>query len=117
MILNWAKLSKKELLKLPARDWELTTVYSSVLLVNTRTKHDSGYNLFAVVGVRNGEAIEICGYMDDFHLKNPQFIEGFSIDCSMPGVFNIWSRYYDIRVGQNVSSTDFDFVEKNNDTN
>lgn len=56
---TWADYTKKELLTLPRRDFGKVTVYDSVLLVNTSKKHDSGFNLFAVIGVKDDIPVEI----------------------------------------------------------
>lgn len=104
---TWSEWTKRELLKLPKRDWNKETSYDSALLVNTRMKHDSGYNLFAVIGCYGDEPIEIVGYMDDFRLypvQNKGIIEDLAIDCSMYGVFRIHSMRT-ITIGSNTSTT------------
>lgn len=116
---TWEKYKKSELLKLPKRDWLSVSNYDSVLLVNTRIKHNSGYNLFAIIGCNDGTPIEIAGYMDDFRLCKVRgtalddiILTQYSIgiDCSMHGVFRIHSNKYTIRVGSNTSTTCFEFV-------
>lgn len=99
---EWEKYSKEELLKLPKRDWDEKYKYRAVLFVNTKYKHDSGYNLFAIIGCEDGaHPTEICGYMDDFRFdpysKSNQFSDVFNMsdiafDCSMRGVFRMHSR-------------------------
>lgn len=112
----WDNWTKTELLSLPVREWNNKGKYKSVLFVNTRKKHDSGYNLFAVIGCnRKGEPIEICGYMDDFRFGNlqgvgkciiPDFL--LAVDCSMKGVFRLHADGdYIINVGWNTSTTDW----------
>lgn len=112
---DWDKWTKKELLKLPVRDWEVDSEYDSVLLVNTRMKHDSGYNMFAVIGCDGGTPKEIAGYMDDFRFGNflkedyaiiPSY--HFAFDCSMHGVFRLHARTK-ICVGHCLSTTSFWF--------
>jgi len=99
---DWFEYSKKELLKLPQREWNKETTYLSLLFVNTKRKHDSGYNLFAVIGCEDGQhPTEICGYMDDFRFE-PYYNKGefsdtimssdIAFDCSMKGVFRMHSR-------------------------
>ena len=100
---DWSDFSKEELLKLPERDWNKTSSYISILFVNTRMKHDSGYNLFAIIGCEDGNhPTEICGYIDDFRF-DPYWKDGGSLsdtvkcsdiafDCSMKGVFRMHSR-------------------------
>lgn len=99
---EWEEYSKEELLKLPERDWNKKSKYRAVLFVNTKYKHDSGYNLFAIIGCEDGtHPTEICGYMDDFrfdpYAKSNQFSDVFNMsdiafDCSMRGVFRMHSR-------------------------
>lgn len=108
---SWHEYTKKELLKLPTRKWDNVTKYYSVLLVNTRVKHPSGYNLFAVIGCDgDGVPVEKCGLMDDFRFgdiyENSQPIRDcdIAIDCSMNGVFRIHARRF-IYVGPSTSTT------------
>ena len=113
---DWNLWTKTELLQLPPRNWKKETAYRSILFVNTRMKHDSGFNLFAIIGCnRCGIPKEICGYMDDFRFgdirnSNNNFIEPFFVafDCSMKGVFRLHSDgSYLIKVGHNCSTTNF----------
>lgn len=118
---EWKDWTKKELLSLPVRKWDLSSSYRSILFVNTRNKHSSGYNLFAIVGCDDGcIPKEICGYMDDFRLdsfgndwREPIILKPFEIafDCSMHGVFRLWCRNYKVIVKCNTSTTCFSFME------
>lgn len=99
---EWFDFTKEELLKLPQRKWDKEGVYRSVLFVNTKRKHDSGYNLFAIIGCEDGQhPTEICGYTDDFRfdtfgkdkgLSDELFCSDLAFDCSMKGVFRMYSR-------------------------
>lgn len=115
----WDKWNKKELLSLPLRRWDITSAYDSVLLVNTKEKHDSGYNNFAVIGCVGSVPVEIAGFMDDFRFGDMERFKVqadiksnlMAIDCSMKGVFRI--HYYGkIKVGINTSTTNFWVEEK-----
>lgn len=117
----WTDMTKKDLLALSERDWNTTSIYDFVLFVNTKKKHDSGYNLFAIVGGLKDGTMEIAGYMDDFRmmpacctLRHPGVapIKGFAFDCSMHGVFRLHSWDYQIGVGTNTSTTDLFFVPR-----
>lgn len=118
---TWDKWTKKELLELQQRGWDKISTYSSVALVNTRFKHDSGYNMFAIIGIdENGVPSEIAGYMDDFRLASIKgdilkdiLLKNYcvAIDCSMHGVFRIHAFPLRVRIGSNTSTTLFDFVE------
>ena len=113
---EWTEYSKQELLQLPEREWNKISKYCSVLFVNTKMKHDSGYNLFAIIGCEDGtHPTEICGYMDDFRFdpwhKNKEFSDiincsDIAFDCSMRGVFRLHSRRK-IYVGSICSTTNW----------
>lgn len=113
---EWFKYSKDELLQLPQREWNKVGEYMSILFVPTAQQHDSGYNLFAVIGCEDGEhPTEICGYMDDFRfdpfwkdkgLSDKLFCSDIAFDCSMKGVFRMHSRRK-MHVGINCSTTNW----------
>ena len=113
----WEKMTKKELLSLPVRPWGIDdkTKYLWVCLVNTKKKHDSGYNLFVVIGFKKDGA-EIAGYMDDFRYemlpKNSKPYLDLAIDCSMHGVFRIHTNNHYICVGSNTSTTFFEISDE-----
>ena len=106
---SWREYTKKDLLSLPKREWDKETEYEALLLVNTRSKHDSGYAWFVVVGCENGYTpTEIVGYMDDFRSGN--FLPRFAMDCSLHGVFRLHSLNGGrnaFKVGINLNSTEF----------
>ena len=115
---SWENMTKKELLALPRRNWCDVSIYKFVLFVNTKTKHDSGFNLFAIIGCKDDGSLEIAGYMDDFRMFPVSLSEkgvvprlGFAFDCSMHGVFRLHSNGYKIGVGANTSTTDLFFVK------
>ena len=107
---TWDKCSKSELLSLPKRDWNKESYYDAVLFIPTKEKHDSGYNLFAIVGCQEDYPKEIAGYMDDFRLSmfEREFIwcSDLAFDCSMAGVFRMHvPQNKRIWVGTNTSTT------------
>ena len=118
---DWFEYSKKELLKLPQRKWNKETTYLSILFVNTKRKHDSGYNLFAIIGCEDGQhPTEICGYMDDFRfdpynkdkeLSDTVMSSDITFDCSMKGIFRMHSRRK-IHIGSSCSTTNWWLGEK-----
>lgn len=119
MATDWYKYGKKELLNLPQRKWDETSWYNGLLLVNTRQKHDSGYNNFAVIGERNLKPVEIVGYMDDLrlgHILKGCYVNipvaSLAIDCSMSGVFRIHiNPPFKIYVGESLGTTTW-WIEK-----
>lgn len=103
MTRHWRDFSKDELLKLKVGRFNAQKTYDRVLLANTRKKHSSGYNLFAIIGC-NDSPIEICGYADSFYSANNVRI---AIDCSMHGVFSIFAKNGRIKLGEVLSDTAF----------
>ena len=64
-----SKIKAKDLLKLPEREWDKKSIYSTICVVNSRKKHSSGYTIMAIVGMKNLQPIEIAGYCDDINWK------------------------------------------------
>lgn len=103
---NCIEWSKKELLALPERDWKKISSYDSLLIVPTRKKHNSGYNLFAIIGCNGSIPIEIAGYMDDFY--GHRGFDGFHINVSMKGIVRLRNGLIGRKffVGANLSTTE-----------
>lgn len=116
---HWIDYRKSELLKLKEKPRDEYRSYYSILLVNTKMEHDSGYNYFAVVGCSaEGMPEEIIGYMDFFckSYDKDSLLKAFSIDCSMHGVFRLYNfmgenHKLKIEIGLNASTTNFGFIE------
>lgn len=122
------KVNRKILLDLPTRDWANQKVYDWLYVVPTRKKHDSGWMMQAIVGVKqtNGAPwAEIAAWCDDicwsFPLHHPYDYNGrhksiIRMDCEFPsGIFRIWAsgeHYFSGRfnVGASLSSTDVELV-------
>lgn len=122
-------INRKALLALPSRKWDAKTIYDWLYVVPTREKHDSGYMLQAIVGVRTrnkGRPVaEIAAWCDDlcwsFPLHHPYDYQGkhshvLRMDCEFPsGIFRIWGsgeHYFSgrLKVGCSLSSTDVELV-------
>lgn len=52
-------ITSQEIAELPERHWNLTSTYTSLILVPSDDLHESGYPMIHVVGVRHMEAIEV----------------------------------------------------------
>lgn len=111
---------RKELLALPIRDWQMDSVYDSLLLVPTGKKHDSGWSLVSIVGVRNGEPVEQASCCsDDIEWVFPNATRYGSytagqlrMDCLYPaGVFHPWTRNHKFQVGAALSSVTVTLVD------
>lgn len=100
---------RKDLLKLPERDWNKTTKYGAVSLVPTGKKHDSGYHLIAIVGYKDAEPFEIAAYCDDVYwtFNTTPGVFGLRTDMYYPsGITHVWGREIDFEVGYSLSSTE-----------
>lgn len=115
---------RDELLKLPMREWKMDSEYDSVLLLSTRRKHESGWAMMAIIGVRKGQPVEIaCSCCDDIEWKLPPMITvgggEFSIgqmrmDCAIrSGALHAWARGAKFRVGAALSSTEIELLAAN----
>lgn len=113
--------SRKELLGLPVREWNTDSEYDSVLLLSTRKKHDSGWAIMAIIGVRDGQPVEIaCCCCDDIEWKFPPaqtvangtlLIGQIRMDCAFrSGALHAWKRGAKFRVGTALSSTEIELI-------
>lgn len=106
----WNRMSHKDLMALPHRQWDMTTVYKSILVVNTRKKHSSGYAVMVIIGLDNsGEPLEIAATCDDIIWKDSLFIRN---DCSVKaGAIRFWSTYgHRFKVGPSLSTTQVEVI-------
>ena len=113
--------SYKELMALPVRRWDEEKEYESLLLISTRKKHDSGWAVMAIIGVRNGQPEEIAAACcDDIEWKLPPMNTGgvsqwdigqFRTDCALrSGALHVWQSYAKFRVGKALSSTTIEML-------
>lgn len=116
------KITKKEVLKSPVREWgDTDKEYSRIWLVPAGTKHDSGYMHIAVVGVRvidKKEVYEICGYPDDISCFFPSLdLQGLRknyplvrMDCIYPTGILQYHGDGKFKVSEALSSVDITFI-------
>jgi hypothetical protein len=102
--------TRTELLNLPERAWAAETDYDSIMVLSTRRKHDSGWAIMAIIGVRGGHPVEVaCGCCDDIEWKLPPMLRGIGqmrTDCAMrSGAIHFWAPGSTFRVGIALSST------------
>lgn len=113
--------SHKELMALPVRKWDDEKEYDSLLLLSTRKKHDSGWAVIAIIGVRDHRPEEIaCACCDDIEWKLPAmttFGNGrwttgqFRTDCAFrSGALHAWQRGARFKVGAALSSTTVEMI-------
>lgn len=106
---------RDELLNLPTRAWNAESEYDSLLILSTRRKHDSGWAIMAIIGVRDTQPVEIaCECCDDIEWKFPPMVTvggvysigQMRMDCAMrSGALHAWARNAKLRVGAALSST------------
>lgn len=111
----------KELMALPVRKWDDEKEYTSLLIVSTRKKHDSGWAVIAIIGTRDyqPEEIAVC-CCDDIEWKLPPMktfggghytIGQFRMDCALKsGALHVWQREARFKVGIALSSTTIELV-------
>lgn len=110
----WNRMSYKELMALPHRQWSIPTDYKSILVVNTRKKHDSGYAIMSIIGLDvSGEPIEIAATCDDIMWKNNLSLRS---DCSVKsGAIRFWAQDgIRFKVGYSQSSTEIEVLSCGN---
>lgn len=113
------EITKKQLLNSPHRQWDDTRrLYDQVLMVQGKTKHESGYMHIVLIGAyREGEEIkyEVCGYPDDVEWNfgepvrfgdNKEFsFSRVRMDCWYPqGVFQFHTRSGKFHISTALSS-------------
>jgi hypothetical protein len=105
--------TKKELLELPVRAWDTPTNYDSLLIFSTGKKHNSGYAMIAIIGVKKGKPVEIAAQCsDDIEWKLPSmiYVGQYSIGqmrmdyAIKSGAMHAWCDKYRFYVGHALSS-------------
>jgi hypothetical protein len=105
-------LSRKELEAAPGREgWQGPSDYTSIYLLPGRRKHDSGYSLIQVVGVKDDGSLECAAWCDDICWKHSPHPHGrdytMRTDMTYPGgVVHCWGWDTRFTVGASLSSTD-----------
>lgn len=106
---------RRDLLALPTREWSAVSEYDSLLLLSTGRKHDSGWAMMAIIGVRDLKPVEIaCRHCDDIEWKFPPMsivgnglysIGQMRMDCALKsGALHAWTNLGKFRVGVALSS-------------
>ena len=108
------KIKVNDLRKLPFRkSWNEATTYSSLIVVASGKKHDSGWALMYIIGLdKERKPIEIAAACDDICWNIPTGFSGYEFRNDMwfpSGVIHFWSNGYLFKVGRSLSSTDVFF--------
>jgi hypothetical protein len=102
--------TRKDLLSLPERDWNIQSTYDSLLIMNSRKKHESGWAKIIVVGVNDSIPIEIITQSSDDIMimfdKEKLFLDSsIHFDCCpKSGAFHLWRRDKSFEVDWSLSS-------------
>lgn len=83
-------MNRKELLAIPKRKWDEELVATSVKVIPSGRKHESGWACMDFVATTtDGEQIRFGGGCDVVEFKG----EHFRMDCTYPNrIINIWNR-------------------------
>ena len=105
------KLNRKTIKNLPEREWNVVSEYDEIYIIPSGLKHDSGYMMIAIVGVKVGGDMEVCAYPDDIcwnmmNLNQKYDSTGMRTDCYYPnGVLRFHGRGIKYVVEEACSST------------
>lgn len=105
----------KDLRNLPVRKWDEESLYSSILVIPSGKKHESGFALMYIIGMNGDTPVEIAAACDDLCWIIPEKIRPYELRTDMfynGGVLRFRSYYYDFKVGNSLSSTNVYLVKK-----
>ncbi len=105
------RVKREELLNAPQRNWQLKSTYNDIYIVPSRKKHDSGWHLMVIVGVKEDGSLEQAAWCDDI-CWDVRGRDGYMMrsDMTFPGgVLHFWGARYE--VGHSLSSTDVKVTE------
>ena len=113
--MDWDNIKKSDLLKLPKYEWMSTETYNSLLFIPTRKKHNSGYAIFVIIGIREN-IMERVGFGDvmtlgGYGLKIDSII-GLQMDCGLNGVLRIFSNYFKFKLTHSMNTISFTLIER-----
>lgn len=98
-------MTRKELLEVPKRKWdEVLEDVSSVYVIPSRRKHDTGYNCMDFVATTPKGMVRFGGECEDVRFTGSHF----RMDC-ISGIIHIWNsgRSGTFSVSKDLSSIDF----------
>lgn len=105
------KITRKFLLGLPKREWDKVSIYDSIIVFNSKSKHSSGYAIMFIAGCINQEPIElICSGCDSI---NWQF-NGLELGTDMlypSGLIHFFSNDCKIKVGIALSTIKIELIK------
>jgi hypothetical protein len=102
-----ATTKREDLLSAPQRDWQKHSTYKEIFVVPSRKKHDSGWHVMVIVGVKDDGSLEQAAWCDDICWNVDSMKKEYTMrtDCTYPsGIMHFWNALF--TVGTSLSSTD-----------
>jgi hypothetical protein len=112
------KLTRRQLLELPHREWKEESEYESLLILPGRTKHGSGWAQITIIGIKADGYMEIAATCPDdlsWHFPAPQyeFDYGMRTDCIFKNkCLHFWHARMRFKVGMELSSIEIHLIPK-----
>ena len=102
--------SRKELLKLPSRPWNEESIFDTLLLWPSPSKHESGWGCMTLIGCNDFVPLQlITKNADDFSLEGDH-----RMDCVWENkTLHLWRNNYRFFVSRSSSSMTIRVVPKN----
>lgn len=105
--------TRDNLLAAKRRQWDEKSTYNDIYIVPTRKKHDSGWMVMAIVGVKDDGSFEQAAWCDDICWNIASMRKEYTMrnDCTYPGgIIHFWNARF--TVGCSLSSTDITVEER-----
>lgn len=110
-------MTRKQLLALPVRKWDSTSVYDSIYIVPSYKKHrDSGYRIMAVVGsMEKRGPVEIAALCDVIDWARERGLDRCAVMNEMDtstNILHVWSHTCRFRVGPGISTSPITIIAR-----
>ena len=107
-----SKITRKSLLQLPKRNYNSKSTYNSIIILNSRKKHESGYSVMYIVGCIDNEPIEIiANYCDSIDWE----FNGLKLGTDMlypSGLVQFFGINCKLEVGLSLSTTYIKLIKR-----
>lgn len=120
-------MKKSDFATIPYRKWDDPPIeFTSLVIVPSRKKHESGYNMMSFCAIDHGKPIAMLGGCSDvMHIEGiggygewiencPKYskCKSWCIDCLPCGYLHIWCSGYKLKASAGLSDFDVYSVEK-----
>ncbi len=108
-------ITKKFLLQLPKRKYNATSIYDSIIIVDSGEEHDSGYTVMYLVGCIDGKPIEIIeDGCDSINWKFDGLRPIIGTDMLYPsGLVQFFGVDCKLKIASSYSTTVIELIKKN----